>query len=191
MSALEEFLLSVYPEPDEIPEAEEEQQAVRERFRIHDDSQAVWALRKIRRIREAVAAKQALAQAEIERIQAWLESETKSLEREEKFFEGLLAEYHAGLMAQDPGHKTHKLPGGRLHWRAQQPEFQRDDAKLLAWLKGRGLNEFMEIIEKPKWSELKKTVRVAGAHVVTDDGELVEGVAVVDRPPKFSVTLED
>lgn len=191
MSAeLDELLLSIYPEPDEIPEDDEQQAEVRERFRIRDDSQATWALRKIRKIRKQVESKRALAQAEIERINAWLESELRRLEREEKFFEGLLAEYHLGLLQEDPSHKTHRLPGGRLQYRSQPPEYQRDEAKLLSWLKERQMTEYIEVIEKPRWSELKKAVKVAGAHVVTDDGDVVDGVVAIERPPKFSVILD-
>ncbi|NSW84344.1 MAG: host-nuclease inhibitor Gam family protein [Syntrophothermus sp.] len=67
---------------------------------------------------------------------------------------------------------------------------RRGKEKLLAWLKERGMTDFIEVTENPLWGELKKRVQVAGSYVVTADGEIVEGVEVVQRPPVFKVATD-
>ena len=43
--------------------------------------------------------------------------------------------------------------------------------------------DYVEVKESPKWEELKKVTKVVSGQVVTEDGEIVEGVEVVERPP--------
>ena len=66
--SLEDVLLGAYEGPDEIPESEEEEAPLRERFRIRDDGQANWAVRKIAQARQELATAEALARQEIVRV---------------------------------------------------------------------------------------------------------------------------
>jgi hypothetical protein len=46
--------------------------------------------------------------------------------------------------------------------------------------------------KKADWAGLKKVVTVTpdGAHVATDDGEIIPGVTVTPRPDVFKVEME-
>ncbi len=79
--------------------------------------------------------------------------------------------------------EKYRLPSGEIIKKYPSPEFRRDNDKLLDWIKANNMNEYIEVKEAPKWGELKKTIQVVGNQVVTEDGEIVEGVEVVERPP--------
>ncbi len=195
---LGEYLLNAYSDEDNQgcyhqcqSTAEIEAQ---ERFRITNDSQANWALRKIADARKKLARDQETAKAEIERIQQWLKMSESEAARTEERMTALLHEYYAPQFQTDPKTKTYKLPSGKVQWWAQQPQFNRDDATLLEFLKSREMTDFIETKETPKWGELKKQIQVVGEHVVIKDGkmegEIIDGVEVVHRPPTFRVVTE-
>lgn len=195
---LEEYLLNAYSDEDNQGcyyqcESTAEIEA-QERFRITNDSQANWALRKIADARKKLARDQETAKAEIERIQQWLKMSESEAARTEERMTALLHEYYAPQFQTDPKTKTYRLPSGKVQWRAQQPQFNRDDTALLAFLKSREMTDFIETKETPKWGELKKQIQVVGEHVVVKDGkmagEIIDGVEVVHRPPTFRVVTE-
>lgn len=181
MATLEEYL-------DQIPEGEQE----RERFQVDTAEKADWALRKLAKIRRQRQENRRLAGAEIDKVKAWLAAEEERLERDEDYFLGLLADYHRRVLAEDPKAKTVRLPHGRLLMRAQPPEFERDEERLLEWLDARGMAEFVRTKREPDWQRLKPLVAATpgGAVVVADTGEVVEGVRATIRPPKFAAETE-
>ncbi|ABN53666.1 MAG TPA: hypothetical protein DEF39_11450 [Hungateiclostridium thermocellum] len=175
----------------EIEEVYNMPEEKRERFKVTDKDSANWCLRKIKALKQEIEENKRIADAEIQRIQSWLKEVTEPLERSIQFFESLLIEYHMNIYAEDPSKKTIKLPYGTLKARAQQPEFCRDDEKLVNWLKQNGMTEFVKVIEKPEWNELKKKVKVIGNSVVYEEtGEVIDGITVQERPPKFTVEVE-
>ena len=196
---LEEYLLNAYSDEDNqgcYYQCESTAEIERlERFRITNDSQANWALRKIADARKKLARDQETAKAEIERIQQWLKMSESEAARTEERMTALLHEYYAPQFQTDPKTKTYKLPSGKVQWWAQQPQFNRDDTALLAFLKSREMTDFIETKETPKWGELKKQIQVVGEHVVVKDGkmagEIIDGVEVVHRPPTFRVVTTE
>jgi len=186
----EDVLPRAYEGPDEIPESEKEEAPLRERFRIRDDGQANWAVCKIAQALQELAKAEALAHQEIERVERWLADRRREAECIEWFFTALLMEYFIPKFAIDPRRKAVKLPSGTVQVR-QQPEFRRNDAVLVAWHKADGRSDLINVTESPKWAELKAQVEIAGHHVVTRDGEVVDGVEVVPRPPIFKVVTDE
>ena len=189
MASLEEYLLESYEIPENMDGTENQ------RFRIQDDNQADWALRKIARARQNLKKNDETAKVLIDRINCWLDSESDKDNREIQFFTALLQEYFEAQFVFNPHKKTYKLPAGQVQFRMQQPEFKRDDATLLEFLKSREMTDFIETKETPKWGELKKQIQVVGEHVVIKDGkmegEIIDGVEVVHRPPTFRVVTTE
>lgn len=185
MTSLEEYLLESYEAPEDLADTENQ------RFRIQDDNQADWALRKIARARQDMKEAEETAAMEIEKINRWLDGQRDESLRTELFFTVLLQEYYEPRFMTNPDKKTYKLPSGKVQRRTQQPQFDRDNEALLAWLKQREMTDYIEVKETPKWGELKQQVQVVGEHVVIKDGplkgEIVDGVEVVHRPPTFRV----
>jgi phage host-nuclease inhibitor protein Gam len=189
MTSLEEYLLESYEAPEDLADTENQ------RFRIQDDNQADWALRKIARARQDMKEAEETAAMEIEKINRWLDGQRDESLRTELFFTVLLQEYYEPRFMTNPDKKTYKLPSGKVQRRTQQPQFDRDNEALLAWLKQRGMTDYVEVKETPKWGELKQQVQVVGEHVVIKDGplkgEIIDGVEVVHRPPIFRVVTTE
>lgn len=80
---------------------------------------------------------------------------------------------------------THPL--GKLVLKKQAPEFKRDDKTVIAWLKDNNGGGYVKTVENLDWASLKKDVTVMGNSVVNSDGEIIPGVEVVEREPKFTV----
>ncbi len=162
-----------------------------EPFTVKDDKSADWALRKIREHEAHIAEVEAFAEERIHEIQAWAESATKSARDSIQYLSGLLEAYHRQLFAANPTLKTIKLPAGELQLRQQQPQFNRDNDRLLAWLKA-NRPEFVRVAEEPDWANVKRTFAVHNGRLVDPDtGEVVDGVDVVEPTmPAFRVRTQ-
>lgn len=175
---------------DIIDEAIEEKSTGQEGFVIDNDNKAEWALRKI-------AEERADAQRYINVCKSMImEYEEKVRKCEEKlagktaFLEEQLRQYLMSVPRKvTKTQECYKLPGGTLKLRHQPPEFKRDDALLMKWLKENQLDDLVKVEEKPNWSEIKKRIVITGDKAVTEDGQIVEGVEVVERPAVFEVDM--
>jgi len=163
-------------------------------FRVKTTEQAIWAMRKLHGIVVEIESVKAVALAEIDKIQAWVESETKQLQSDENFFTALLEGYHRRLFAEDNKKKTVKLPHGSLQLRAQEPAYTKDDKKIIEWAEQ---NRPELVITPPQpekelsWGDMKKTIKVIGRQVTcTVTGEVVPGIEAMERDPKFSVKFK-
>lgn len=150
-----------------------------------DDSSAEYLLRRIREANE-----------QFDRLEAWYALQlNKAMEIRDR----TIAWAERGLQAyleMVPAAKrtktqvSYELPGGKLVLKAQAPEYERDDAELVPWLKNNGLTDLVKVKESANWAELKKTLKEGpdGTCMITADGEIVPGVKVEQRPPKFTAT---
>lgn len=77
-----------------------------------DASLADRMLRRVLRERRAVEADEAVAQAQIDQVNAWLERRRAA--RDTSYLEACLRQYHEARLAVDPKAKTVSLPSGRL-----------------------------------------------------------------------------
>jgi len=84
---------------------------------------------------------------------------------------------------------VYKLPSGTLRRKYPKSEFKRDDDALVKWLKERNMKDYIKVKETADWANLKKSINVIGNKAVDENGELVEGITVVDRPPVFEVEV--
>lgn len=150
-------------------------------WQIEDQSAATWALRKISQIDRRLAEEEVLAAAEIDKIDRWIEGKREAANRERVYFEARLHEYLVALQAEDPKLKSLKLPGGTIRTRKQQPEYKYDDDMILPWAK-KNLPAAVIVKESVNKSEIK-------AHH-KDTGEVIPGLTVAEREPKFEVELE-
>jgi hypothetical protein len=63
----------------------------------------------------------------------WEADQAERLVHDEAYFEGLLAEWHRQVLAEDPRQKTLRLPHGALAARKAPDHFEVDDEEFLAW----------------------------------------------------------
>lgn len=152
---------------------------------ITDDSSAEWAMEQI-----------ADANAELEKWTAFYAERLGKIEATTQntiqYFTAKLKEYFETV----PHHQTktqesYELPSGKLVMKAQAPEYVRDDEKLMVWAKESGNDEFIKTKETLDWSKMKKEVSkytmVDGKPVDPFTGEIIDGLNVIEREPKFTI----
>lgn len=146
-------------------------------------------MRTLLRIRHQQRDIAAVARAEVDRVRIWETQQTERLDKQAKFLEFLLASYHAAVLEANPKAKTVTTPYGSLRARtsAAAPRVV-DEAALTQWALDRA-PEFVRIDPHLEWGRLKATLRVAGAAVVSVDGEAVPGVDVAPAVTKHSVEV--
>lgn len=175
----------------QLAEIEEIETIEKGQFKIENKEQATWALRKIKALKTQIKETNELAEIEIERIKIWQENENQSAESSMDYFENLLHDYMLEERALDPKLKTVKLPHGTVRFRKQQPEYKRDEDKLLVWAKESNLKEYIKIKENLNWSNLKKDITlVAGNAIHKKTGEVIKHVEIIERKDKFEVVVD-
>jgi len=189
--AIEELTINPFPELSELIEElsvdTPEKQEQKERFRVKDKEQAEWCLRQISRLMREQEEIESTAQAEIEKITAWKNDQTESIQKSISFFEYLLIEYHQQILKENPKAKTIKLPSGKLEARKAQPEFQRDVETMLPWVE-QNRPEYIVVKKDINWAGLKKILEYRnGTGIDPDTGEVVPGLTVIDRGTVFRV----
>lgn len=170
-----------------LPEEETQQEG----FRVDDDLKADWCLDKLREINAEYKRFEIVVKAKIEQLQQALQKAQEKKEREASFFEMKLREYFETVKAKETKtQKSYILPSGKLVLKYQQPEFKRDDEVLLNWAE-KNKPQFIKIKKSVDWNNLKKNVKVINNMVIDNEtGEIVDGVTLEEREPKFMVEVE-
>lgn len=154
-----------------------------EGFVIDTDAKAEWALQKIREARADRDKWVEWYKAKIAEITEQTDFDTMNLER-------MLADYFATVPhKKTKTQESYKLPGGKLVMKTQNPEFKRDDNAVIEWAKATGATQYVKVAETLDWAALKDSTAVFEGHIVTEDGEIVPGIEVVDRDAKFIVEV--
>lgn len=83
--------------------------------------------------------------------------------------------------------ESYSLPGCKLVLKTQNPEYKRDDKTIIDWLEKNNGSDYVKIEKKLDWSGLKAKTDVFGGNLVSEDGEIIPGVEVIERPAKFCV----
>ena len=155
-------------------------------FTVDNDQKAEWAARKIREARQDT-------QKWTEYYERQLSAIRRANEETEAYFAALLADYfetvpHKATKTQE----SYSLPSCKLVLKAQQPEFNRDEAVLCDYLDKKGRDDLVKITRRADWAALKKTIKVMEDGTCVDaDGEVVEGVQAFSRQPEFKVEMKE
>ena len=155
-------------------------------FIVDNDQKAEWAARKIREARQDT-------QKWTEYYERQLSAIRRANEDTEAYFAALLADYfetvpHKATKTQE----SYSLPSCKLVLKAQQPEFNRDEAVLCDYLDKKGRDDLVKITRRADWAALKKMLKVMEDGTCVDaDGEIVEGVQVFSRQPEFKIEMKE
>lgn len=163
-----------------------------------DADQADRWLRRLGHLHADDRADEELANARIATINTWLMARREQRRRAVEYLERSLELWHAANVANGAA-KTITLPAGKVASRAQQPEWDFDDAAFLAWATEHApdlVNQPAPPAPRPDKPAAKKALTVAGLDrarpgdelpVVDENGEVVPGLVVVARGPKVTV----
>jgi hypothetical protein len=159
----------------------------REEFTVTDDAAAEWCMKKIKEAEADRAMWKAHYEAQMEKV-------NKAADESIAYFTAKLEEYFSNVPHKaTKTQESYTLPGGKLIRKKQQPKFETDDEALVPWLEDNFMGQLVKVKKSADWAALKKVVSVTpdGEHVATDEGEIIPGVTVTQRPDVFKVEMED
>lgn len=176
---------------DESVELTHEQ--VSERYKIDNLSSLDWAFRKLAANNAELAEKEAFKNAEIEKITSWFNSEKAKTEHANSFFEHLITQYHASVLAEDSKKKSLSTPNGKVRSTTRKPSIVKPEKdclpQLIEYAEQNDFAEFVEVKKELKWTDFKKELSLTDdLKVVDSNGQIVEGVPVNDGGTTFKIT---
>ena len=159
-------------------------------WKIENDVSAEWVLSKLREEKAEAQRLINVCESQILFYEAEKQKAKDGLEQKTGYLKSLLLDYfgmvpHKKTKTQE----SYKLPSGTLKLKYPGPKYERDDKALVKWLKDRKMTDYVEVKELPKWGELKKVTKTAGDKVVSEDGEILDGVVAVEQAPEFAVDV--
>lgn len=164
-------LLKEIETPEDIPEG----------WRVEDDKAAEWCIKQIRNAEAEKDFWKAHYAAQLAAVNATCDSTIEQMK-------GFLRNYfdrvpHKKTKTQE----NYPLPSGKLVLKEVEPEYVRDDAEVIKWLKGNCGERFIKTKETLDWAGLKKTLSVIGEIVADENGVVIPCIKAVEQPEKFSV----
>lgn len=158
-------------------------------FDVYDKHTAGRAMQEIAEHKKAIEEAKYYARKERERINHWLEEETRRPLAEIGRLEGLLTIYYQNLKEEDPKARL-STPWGKVTSRTTQSYDWGNDDALTLWLKEHGQDEYIreKTTYSPNKEEIRKRFQVAGNMLVSPSGEPVEGVTVEPKTTYRVVT---
>ena len=163
---------------------EYEDQQFRDHFVIEDDQTAEWAMNQIR---EANAEKAKWKQFYDERYQRVCADADRTIANMESILQTYFEKVpHKVTSTQE----NYTLPSGKLVFKKQAPEYERDDAQILEWLHSSGKEQYVKTKETVDWNSLKSTLNIVGDTASDENGEIVPGLKVIEREDVFKVELK-
>lgn len=145
-----------------------------------DGSLADRMLRRVLRERRAVAADEAVAQSQIDQVNAWLERRRAA--HDTSYLEACLRQYHEARLAADPKAKTIHLPSGQLVARKNPDRVTVEDATAF----------FAEQGDDPALVRVKyEPDKPSILRHVKQTGHVPAGVTFVPGEVGFSVKADD
>lgn len=173
---------------DEAEVEELELQKEEDGFKIETIDQANYITKKVKQIRSEMEEAKEIAEAQLkayeEKVNAWLSSVTKPLERQEEFYL-LLLEQFAKEKLKDTKKRSLKLIEGTLQFKKQQDKYEYDDKELIAFAE-KNLKDYVKYKPSVDKNKLKKDGKVKEGKLYIGDKE-VKGVKVISREDKFTV----
>ena len=146
---------------------------VREAFAINDLQGATWAFRKLRAIEEKQKEITAIAIEEKLRIDEWLSNESKSLNDDKAYFEGLLSAYYIEERAKDKKFKL-STPYGKVTSRKTEKYIYEDEQAIMDYC---NMNE-LDVIRIKEELDKSAFKKICKGGVNQETGEVVPGVRV-------------
>lgn len=164
-----------------INEIEENEQEERAGFVIDNDQKADWAVRRIAELEADTQKWKDYYKVQSERV---AQSNQQSID----YFTSLLESYFETVPHKaTKTSEKYKLPSGVLVRKAQAPEYERDDAQIIAWC-AENAPSCVENVPKLKWTALKGLITENNGQAVEElTGEVIPGIKIIPRDPVFAV----
>lgn len=161
-----------------------------ETFKIENLKGASWALRKIKECKESILEKEELAKVEKERIEEWLNNETKNDLVSLEYFNGLLVEYYKELKQKDPKAKI-STPYGKITSRKNKKWNYGNEETLLKYLNSNGYKNLIRTKQEINKTGLKESFLIKDGIVLDKNtGEVIPEISIVEEE-NINVKVEE
>lgn len=151
--------------------------AEKERFVIHNDQMAEWAMGKIAQANADLRKWETFYKEKLEQARAEAEGTIS-------YMSALLQEYFdtQERRVTKTGIEKYSLPSGELVRKPAGMDYKRDEAALLAWCDSH-LPEAVKVTRKAGWAEVKAYIK--------ETGEIPEGVEPYRTEAAFTVSVKE
>ncbi len=170
-------------------------------WRIVDDSEAAWAVRKRRSAEARIAGREAVARTFYERIEAeraevdaWLAKVTRDDARTVEVMSNKLEMYLHDLVDNDPKLRSHPLVGATLKFQPGRSQLAVDRIEdFIPWAQEHhpDLLRTMEKVEVSCDKDAVKKLIKDGTYQVADDGTVFDGMGSGEVLPGIRLTHGD
>jgi hypothetical protein len=182
-------------EIDEIVESalhDETSREKAERFRIENDGQATWAMKKLRTVLKQQKEQLTIAEHEMALIQQWIDDVKRRNEWTVRYFENLLGDY--ARRQREQGVKTVTTPYGKVATRMSDVKIAcSNPEEFIAWA-SENLPDGVRIKKEVAVSALKELIKSGALNAIyesqqllTENGEVIPAINVV--PPQVAVSI--
>lgn len=161
---------------------------IKEEFKVDSLEKASWCMKQIQSRERRKEEIRQLVEYEKQKLDMYLEQESKEPNADIEFFKSKLQPYIAEKIEGEKK-KSINLPCGTVGFRTQPADIQRNEEELLPWVQ-RTNKEFVKVVSSVKWADLKKTLKFENGQAITSDGEVVPGITVEEKEPIFYVKVE-
>ena len=175
---------------DEIEEIEQTEEKIP--FSVDSDDKAEWCLKKIKEHQDEITKWTAHYEAEKRRAVISHENAIFRLEGELRSF--FVLKDQEGLTRQTKTQTAYNLPSGKIFIKRQNPEFERDDAEIIDWLRVNA-PELIKTKEEVDWAAMKAAYAFDAEGNMTavneETGEIINipGVKAKTRDDVFKVEV--
>jgi phage host-nuclease inhibitor protein Gam len=189
--------LSTLGEPEGFAESHTDEQgnlATERALTITTDDEAFWAMRRLATAQRRVDEVKRQAQVELDRINSWVEANTKKFGREVEFFDLALSEYLIGVRQNEQdGRKSLDFPDGVVTSRITPSKVAVTDADaFIAWAEANGHSEWVRIKREADVSAIKKVVDFDGNTVLDPTtGTPIDGLQHTEGGISVSVKVAE
>jgi phage host-nuclease inhibitor protein Gam len=158
---------------------------------IDNDVYADWTIEKVKDLQAEIDRKSLLVEEKKAMLDAWLEKEKKSIQERIDFYKARLQQYFESLdpklLKKSKTQMSYSLPSGKLVKIFEKPVFIREDETLIKWVE-ENQPEYIQVKKDIKWADLKKKIITDGNKaVLSDTGEVIEGIKTENKPAEFVV----
>lgn len=166
----------------------EEETEEKRPFEVVDDVTADWAARAVKEDYAERDRLLALVDAERERLDAKEKEIREKYARKVDYLETQLLAYMTTVKTRDTAtQSSYTLLNAKLVYKKTKVDIQPGEG-LVDWLKA-NRPELVKVTEAPDWAAMKKLVNQLGegVYVLSDTGEILEGIVPKEVPGKFEV----
>lgn len=150
-------------------------------WKITNLNEVDWAFKKIKEAKKELDEQEQYVNQEITRYKEYLENQRKNYEDTKNYFEYKIKEYTDERLKENPNYKL-KTAVGSGYYRKSTNWTYDDEEAIIKQLEASNKEEYITVKKSLNKNELRKNLTILeDGTVVTDDGEILEHIKVLEN----------